>query len=63
LDRIQVVFAGHRASFEPLPIKVSDDAMAILMNLIRSWLCIKGHPDDEINLAELRHLLKETVPE
>jgi hypothetical protein len=62
LDRIQVVFPGHRASFDPLPIKLSEDALAVLMHLLRSWLCIKGAPEDEKDLGDLRELLKETLP-
>ena len=62
LDRIQVVFPGHRASFNPLPIKLSEDAITILMHLLRSWLCIKGDPEDEKYLTELKELLKETAP-
>jgi hypothetical protein len=62
LDRIQVVFPGHRASFDPLPIKLSEDALAVLMHLLRSWLCIKGAPEDEKDLHELKELLRETVP-
>jgi len=63
LDRIQVVFPGqHRASFDPLPIKLSDDALAVLMHLLRSWMCIKGAPEEEKYLNGLRELLKETLP-
>lgn len=62
LDRIQVVFFGHRASFDPLPIKLSEDALAVLMHLLRSWLCIKGAPEDEKDLHDLKELVKETLP-
>jgi hypothetical protein len=62
LDRVQVVFSGHRASFDPLPIKLSEDALAVLMLLLRSWLCIKGAPEDEKDLNDLKELLRETLP-
>jgi len=61
LDRLQIVFPRHRGSYRPLPIKLSDDAIAVLMNLLRAWLCIRGTPDDEKYLRELRELLKETL--
>jgi len=61
LDRIQVLFPGNRASFNPLPVKLSEDAFTILMHLLRSWLCIKGDTEDEKYLRELKDLLKETV--
>ncbi|MBW2615293.1 MAG: hypothetical protein JRD02_03835 [Deltaproteobacteria bacterium] len=63
LDRIQVVFPGHRASYNPLPIRLSDDAILILMGLLRTWLCIKGTSEDEKYLRDLRDLLKETLPD
>jgi hypothetical protein len=62
LDRIQVVFPGHRASFDPLPIRISEEALAVLIQLLRSWLCIKGAAEDEKYLHELKELLKGTVP-
>jgi hypothetical protein len=62
LDRIQVVFPGHRASFDPLPIKLSNDALTVLMHLLRSWLCIRGAPEDEKYLRDLKELVKETLP-
>lgn len=62
LDRIQVAFHGHRASFDPLPIKLSEDALAVLMHLLRSWLCIRAAPEDEKYLHELKELVKETLP-
>ena len=62
LDRVQIVFPGHRASFDPLPIKLSEDALAVLMHLLRSWLCIKGAPEDEKDLHDLKELVKETLP-
>ncbi|MBW2035190.1 MAG: hypothetical protein JRI94_16715 [Deltaproteobacteria bacterium] len=62
LDRIQVVFLGHRASYKPLSIRLSDDAIPILMNLLRAWVRIKGTTEDEKYLKELRELLKETLP-
>jgi hypothetical protein len=62
LDRIQVVFQGHRASFDPLPIKLSEDARTVLTGLLRSWLCIKGASEDERYLHELKELVKETLP-
>jgi hypothetical protein len=62
LDRIQVVFPGHRASFDPLPIKLSDDALTVLMQLLRSWLCIRGAPEDEKYLQELKDLVKGALP-
>ena len=63
LDRLQIIFPGNRASHKPLPIKLSDDAIAILMNLLRSWLCIRGTPNDEKYLKDLRELLEETLPD
>jgi hypothetical protein len=62
LDRIQIVSPGHRASFDPLPIKLSDDALTVLMHLLRSWLCIRGAPEDEKYLLDLKELVKETLP-
>jgi hypothetical protein len=62
LDRIHVVFPGHRASFDPLPIKLAEDALAVLMHLLRSWLCIRGTPEDERDLHELKELVKQTLP-
>ncbi|MEA2040624.1 MAG: hypothetical protein U9N82_12500 [Thermodesulfobacteriota bacterium] len=62
LDRIQVIFPVHRASYKPLPIRLSDDAIPILMNLLRAWVRIKGTTEDEKYLKELRELLKETLP-
>jgi hypothetical protein len=63
LDRIQVVFPVHRASYNPLPIRLSDDALTILINLLREWLCIKGTIEEESYLRELKELLKETLPD
>jgi hypothetical protein len=53
---------ANRASFDPLPIKLSEDALAVLIQLLRSWLCIKGAPEDEEYLDGLKKLLKETLP-
>ena len=63
LDRIQTVFPGHRASFDPLPVRLSDDALTVLMHLLRSWLCIKGAPEDEEYLKDLKELVKESLPD
>ncbi|MBW1676112.1 MAG: hypothetical protein JRI80_13615 [Deltaproteobacteria bacterium] len=62
LDRIQVVFPVHRASYNPLPIKLSDDALSILMNLLKEWLRVNGTVEDETYLMDLKELLKETLP-
>ncbi len=63
LDRIQVIFPVHRASYKPLPIRLSDDAIPILMSLLRTWLRIKGAPEDEKYLIGLKELVKETLPD
>jgi hypothetical protein len=63
IDRLQIVFPGHRASFSPLPLKLSEDVLAILVEMVREWLCIKGSPENEKYLKELRNLLRETLPE
>ena len=63
LDRIQVIFPVQRASYNPLPIRLSDDALPILMNLLREWLRVKGTSEDETYLRELKELLKETLPD
>jgi len=63
LDRIQVVFPVHRASYKPLLIRLSDDAIPILMSLLRTWLRIKGTSEDEKYLKGLKDLLKETLPD
>jgi hypothetical protein len=63
LDRLQIVFPGHRASYNPLSIRLSDDALGVLMNMLCVWLCIKGAPDDQKYLSGLKELLKATLPD
>jgi hypothetical protein len=63
LDRFQIIFPGHRASYNPLPIKLTNDALVILMEMIRVWLCIKGAPENEKYLIGLKEILKETLPD
>jgi hypothetical protein len=63
LDRLQIVFPGHRASYNPLPIKLTNDAFLVLMEMMRAWLCIKGTPENEKYLSDLKEILKETLPD
>lgn len=62
LDRLQIVFPVHRASYIPLPIKLTSEAFLVLMEMLRAWLCIKGTPENEKYLSELKELLEETLP-
>jgi hypothetical protein len=36
--------------------------LAVLMQLLRFWLCLRGPHEDEKYLHDLKELLKETVP-
>jgi hypothetical protein len=63
LDRLQIVFPGHRASYNPVPIKLKRDALVILVEMLREWLCIKGSPENEKYLSSLQEILKETIPD
>jgi hypothetical protein len=47
----------------PNPIKLTNDALVILVEMVREWLCIKGIPESEKYLRDLREILKETLPE
>jgi hypothetical protein len=57
LDRIQIILPTERAVYEPLPIALSEDALAVLLSMLRWWF----GPVEE-DLDAYRELLRETIP-
>jgi hypothetical protein len=57
LDRIQIILPTDRAVYDPLPIALSEDALAVLLSMFRSWF---GSEEEE--LVAYRELLRETLP-
>jgi hypothetical protein len=57
LDRIQIILPTDRAVYDPLPIALSDDALAVLLSMLRSWF---GSVEEDLNAY--KELLKETLP-
>ena len=57
LDRIQIILPTDRAVYEPLPMALSEDALAVLFSMLRSWF---GSVEEDLNAY--RELLRETLP-
>jgi hypothetical protein len=57
LDRIQMVLPTDRAVYDPLPAALSDDALSVLLSMLRSWF---GSVEEDLNAY--KELLKETLP-
>ena len=57
LDRIQIILPTDRAVFDPLPIALSEDALAVLLSMFRSWF---GSVEEDLNAY--KELLRETLP-
>lgn len=57
LDRIQIILPTERAVYEPLPIALSEDALAVLLSMLRSWF---GSVEEDLDAY--RELLRETIP-
>jgi len=57
LDRIQIILPTDRAVYDPLPIALSDDALAVLLSMLRSWF---GSVEEDLNAY--KELLRETLP-
>jgi len=57
LDRIQIILPTNRAVYDPLPISLSDDALAVLLAMIRFWF---GSVEED--LEAYKELLRETIP-
>lgn len=57
LDRIQTILPTDRAVYDPLPIALSEDALAVLLSMIRSWF---GSVEED--LYAYKELLRETLP-
>ena len=57
LDRIQIILPTDRAVYDPLPIALSDDALAVLLSMLRSWF---GSVEED--LIAYKELLRETLP-
>jgi hypothetical protein len=57
LDRIQIILPTDRAVYDPLPIALSDDALAVLLSMLRSWF---GSVEEDLNVY--KELLRETLP-
>ncbi len=57
LDRIQTILPTDRAVYDPLPIALSEDSLAVLLSMIRSWF---GSVEED--LYAYKELLRETLP-
>jgi len=57
LDRIQMILPTDRAVYDPLSIALSDDALAVLLSMLRSWF---GSVEEDLNAY--KDLLRETLP-
>ena len=57
LDRIQIILPTDRAVLDPLPIALSEDALAVLLSMFRSWF---GSVEEDLNAY--KELLRETLP-
>jgi len=57
LDRIQIILPADRAVYEPLPAALSEDALAVLLSMLRSWF---GSVEEDLDAY--RELLKESIP-
>jgi hypothetical protein len=57
LDRIQIILPTDRAVYDPLPTALSDDALAVLLSMLRSWF---GSVEEDLNAY--KELLRETLP-
>jgi hypothetical protein len=57
LDRIQIILPTDRAVYDPLPIALSEDALAVLLSMFRSWF---GSVEEDLNAY--KELLTGTLP-
>jgi hypothetical protein len=57
LDRIQIILPTDRAVYEPLPVALSEDALAVLLSMLRSWF---GSVEEDLDAY--RDLLRGTIP-
>ncbi len=57
LDRIQIILPTDRVVYDPLPIALSEDSLAVLLSMIRSWF---GSVEED--LYAYKELLRETLP-
>ena len=57
LDRIQVILPTDRAVYEPLPVALSEDALAVLLSMLRFWF---GSVEEDLDAY--RELLRGTIP-
>jgi hypothetical protein len=58
LDRLQPV-VPQAPAWEPLPLKLADSALAVLLALVR----LRFGSTEENEVAELRYILKDAVPD
>lgn len=57
LDRIQIILPTDRAVYDPLPIALSDDVLAVFLSMLRFWF---GSVEEDLNAY--KELLRETLP-
>jgi len=57
LDRFQLVISTNRAVCDPLPVALSDDALAVLLSMIRFLF-----GSAETDLSAYREILRDTLP-
>lgn len=57
LDRLQIVIPTNRAVYDPLPVVLSDDALAVLLSMIRFLF-----GSAETDLSAYKEILRETLP-
>jgi hypothetical protein len=57
LDRLQIVIPTNRAVYDPLPVVLSDDALAVLLSMIRFLF-----GSAETDLSAYKEILRDTLP-
>lgn len=63
LDRIQLVYPQGPIAYNPIPKAVTDEVMAVLVNMFRIWLGIPCDGESIKDYYALKELVLNTLPE